>query len=86
MFIAAMVCVIYPIVSFLKILNDGFHVYDDLSKEDMKVTGGLVGKLLYTFRVVFHIYMIVITIYLLTVTSYIVVLRSSQKYAGQFAW
>ena len=77
MFIAAMVCIIYPIVSFLKILNDGFHVYDDLSKEDMKVTGGLVGKLLYTFRVVFHIYMIVITIYLLTVTSYIVVLRSS---------
>ena len=86
MFIAAMVCIIYPIVSFLKILNDGFHVYDDLSKEDMKVTGGLVGKLLYTFRVVFHIYMIVITIYLLTVTSYIVVLRSSQKYSGQFAW
>ena len=86
MFIAAMVCIIYPIVSFLKILNDGFHVYDDMTKEDMKVSGGLVGKMLYTFRIVFHLYMIVITIYLLSFTSYLVVLRSSQKYAGQFAW
>ena len=86
MFIAAMVCIIYPIVTFLKILNNGFHVYDDMTKEDMKVSGGLVGKFLYTFRIVFHLYMIIITIYLLTVTSYIVILRSSQKYAGQSAW
>ena len=57
-----------------------------MTKEDMKVSGGLVGRFLYTFRIVFHLYMIIITIYLLAVTSYIVVLRSSQKYSGQFAW
>lgn len=52
----------------------------------MKESGGLVGRMLYTFRVVFHIYMIAITVYLLSVTAYIVILRSSQKYPGQYVW
>ena len=85
-FILVVVCTVYPIVTFIALLHDGFHVYDDLTKDDMKVDGGLVGKLLYTFRVVLHIYMICITVYLIAMCTYVVILRTNQKYPGQYVW
>ena len=74
--ILVFIVVMYPIIWFWALIIDGIDPYQDLSAEDLKKEGGLNAKLMYYFRVIFHVFCIALVIYVFVMSVILFLARS----------
>ena len=81
----ALLLVIWPLLTFSFIIKEGFNPYEDLSKKQIDMNGGVFAPFLLIARFTCHLCLISLTIYLIALWVAIILVRNLQK-NGERVW
>lgn len=84
--IIVFIIVLYPFLLFFYLIYDGFNPYSELTVAETRLEGGMMADIVYLFRIILHLYMLLMTVYLAIMLIAMYLIRSMQKFPGQYVW
>jgi hypothetical protein len=81
----ALLLVIWPLLTFFFLIQQGFSPYEDLTKDEIVIPGGAFAPFLWVGRVFCHFCLTFLNVYLIALWITIIIVRNLQK-NGDKVW